>query len=95
MLIELARIEGILRNLTTIAVPLLPANHGGGLDGVSFELEVDLWSENVRISWWMWLPDEWKPLEPIVSALENAFEEAWETGAPSVTAAGDSGNNRS
>jgi hypothetical protein len=59
-----------------VSIPVGVAPPASGEDGVSFELLVgDFWG-GCRLRWWCDLPREWRPLQPLVRRMSDAFEAA-------------------
>ncbi len=77
--IDEAQIDGLLKKLRLVPVPLAVASNHAGLDGTFFELTVGGFFCSARIVWWCSIPDEWRALQPVVSELERLFASTWET----------------
>ncbi len=76
--IDATRIEGVVRRLQAIPIPLAVAEPPVGLDGTSYELHVGKSFCRARIAWWNRLPEEWSALGPVLAEMESIFESSWQ-----------------
>ena len=61
-------VDGIMKELSTIHIPVFP-NHHMGCDGGFTELEVGGYSGKSHFRWWSGAPDDWEELDDIVERV--------------------------
>jgi hypothetical protein len=59
------RLIGDIKNTT---IPLVPP-YSGGLDGTTFEIDIENGFNKASYKWWCECPDIWKPLESLADRL--------------------------
>jgi hypothetical protein len=72
-----AKVNAILARFQTIRVPLALKSDLFGCDGVTYELYLGGLFTESHLKWWVELPEEWKPLQPVVAELERLFAQTW------------------
>jgi len=49
-----------------------------GLDGVDYDLTIRSGFNEVRLEWWLRLPEQWKAIEPAVERLKKMVSDSYE-----------------
>lgn len=66
---ESPELEALLREAAGLRLPL-GVDGSAGFDGISYSLQVGS-SPSARFSWWRELPQDWAPLRPILSRIQE------------------------
>lgn len=69
-------LQSLLEGGRSIAVPLVTADRGIGIDGERWGFEDDRGLDQVRIQWWCEGPPEWQPFIAWAGELRAFFQEA-------------------